>query len=121
LHDAFGAHFVEVGAHQDSGEVRVRRMLGVFAAGRILNAKTARSQMIGGGADWQRFLLAANAKKYGALSSALGRVKIEWKVRHVLGAPRKLAIVWTEHGGPEVQRPRHRGFGSRLIKRALDG
>src|SRR5262249_11283146 len=30
------------------GEVRVRRMLGVFAAGRILNAKTARSQMIGG-------------------------------------------------------------------------
>jgi hypothetical protein len=65
--------------------------------------------------------LAANAKKYGALSSALGRVKIEWKVRHVLGAPRKLAIVWTEHGGPEVQRPRHRGFGSRLIKRALDG
>jgi two-component sensor histidine kinase len=65
--------------------------------------------------------LAANAKKYGALSSALGRVKIEWKVRHVLGAPRKLAIVWIEHGGPEVQRPRHRGFGSRLIKRALDG
>jgi two-component sensor histidine kinase len=65
--------------------------------------------------------LAANAKKYGVLSSALGRVKIEWKVRHVLGAPRKLAIVWTEHGGPEVQRPRHRGFGSRLIKRALDG
>ena len=47
-HDAFGAHFVEVGVHQDSGEVRVRRMLGVFAAGRILNAKTARSQMIGG-------------------------------------------------------------------------
>jgi two-component sensor histidine kinase len=65
--------------------------------------------------------LAANAKKYGALSSALGRVKVEWKVRHVLGAPRKLAILWTEHGGPEVQRPRHRGFGSRLIKRALDG
>jgi len=65
--------------------------------------------------------LAANAKKYGALSSPLGRVKIEWKVRHVPGAPRKLAVVWTEHGGPEVQRPRHRGFGSRLIKRALDG
>jgi two-component sensor histidine kinase len=65
--------------------------------------------------------LAANAKKYGALSSPLGRVKIEWKVRHVPGASRKLAIVWTEHGGPKVQRPRHRGFGSRLIKRALDG
>ena len=47
-HDAFGAHFAEVGVDRDTGEVRVRRMLGVFAAGRILNAKTARSQMIGG-------------------------------------------------------------------------
>jgi len=46
-HDAFGAHFAEVGVDRDTGEVRVRRMLGVFAAGRILNAKTARSQMIG--------------------------------------------------------------------------
>src|ERR1700732_2654643 len=47
-HDAFGAHFAEVGVHRDTGEVRVRRMLGVFAAGRILNTKTARSQMLGG-------------------------------------------------------------------------
>jgi xanthine dehydrogenase YagR molybdenum-binding subunit len=47
-HAGFGAHFVEVAAHRDTGEVRVRRMLGVFAAGRILNSKTARSQMIGG-------------------------------------------------------------------------
>ena len=47
-HAGFGAHFAEVAVQQDTGEVRVRRMLGVFAAGRILNAKTARSQMIGG-------------------------------------------------------------------------
>ena len=47
-HAAFGAHFAEVGVDRDTGEVRVRRMLGVFAAGRILNPKTARSQMIGG-------------------------------------------------------------------------
>jgi xanthine dehydrogenase YagR molybdenum-binding subunit len=47
-HAGFGAHFVEVAVHRDTGEVRVRRMLGVFAAGRILNSKTARSQMIGG-------------------------------------------------------------------------
>ena len=47
-HASFGAHFAEVGVDRDTGEVRVRRMLGVFAAGRILNAKTARSQMIGG-------------------------------------------------------------------------
>ena len=33
--------------HRDTGEIRLRRMLGVFAAGRILNPKTARSQAIG--------------------------------------------------------------------------
>jgi xanthine dehydrogenase YagR molybdenum-binding subunit len=47
-HAGFGAHFAEVGVDRDTGEVRVRRMLGVFAAGRILNAKTARSQVLGG-------------------------------------------------------------------------
>jgi hypothetical protein len=47
-HAGFGAHFVEAAVHRDTGEVRVRRMLGMFAAGRILNSKTARSQMIGG-------------------------------------------------------------------------
>jgi len=44
----FGAHFAEVGVDADTGEVRLRRMLGVFAPGSVLNAKTARSQMIGG-------------------------------------------------------------------------
>ena len=45
---AYGAHFAEVAVDMDSGEVRVRRMLGVFAAGRILNMKTATSQVVGG-------------------------------------------------------------------------
>lgn len=44
----FGAHFVEVGVDADTAEVRVRRMLAVCAAGRILNPKSARSQVIGG-------------------------------------------------------------------------
>lgn len=43
----FGAHFCEVGVDVDTGEVRVRRMGGAFAAGRILNPKAARSQVIG--------------------------------------------------------------------------
>lgn len=38
----------EVGVDSYTGEVRVRRMLAVWAAGRILNPKTARSQVIGG-------------------------------------------------------------------------
>jgi xanthine dehydrogenase YagR molybdenum-binding subunit len=43
----FGAHFVEVGVDVATGETRVRRMLAVCAAGRILNPKLARSQVIG--------------------------------------------------------------------------
>jgi xanthine dehydrogenase YagR molybdenum-binding subunit len=45
---AFGAQFAEVRVDPETGEVRVSRLLGVFAAGRIINAKTARSQLIGG-------------------------------------------------------------------------
>ncbi|MET0332602.1 MAG: xanthine dehydrogenase family protein molybdopterin-binding subunit [Dyella sp.] len=45
---AYGAHFAEVAVNAVTGETRVRRMLGVFAAGRILNEQTARSQFLGG-------------------------------------------------------------------------
>ena len=45
---SYGAHFAEVAVNVVTGEVRVKRMLGVFAAGRILNEKTARSQCLGG-------------------------------------------------------------------------
>ena len=43
----FGAHFVEVGVDSATAEIRVRRMLAVCSAGRILNPKSARSQVIG--------------------------------------------------------------------------
>ncbi|MDB5447592.1 MAG: xanthine dehydrogenase family protein molybdopterin-binding subunit [Phenylobacterium sp.] len=45
---AYGACFAEMAVDIDTGEPRLRRMLGVFTAGRILNARTARSQAIGG-------------------------------------------------------------------------
>ncbi|MDA8369983.1 MAG: xanthine dehydrogenase family protein molybdopterin-binding subunit [Nocardiopsaceae bacterium] len=45
---AFGAQFAEVHIHADTGEIRVPRLLGAFAAGRIINPRTARSQLIGG-------------------------------------------------------------------------
>ena len=47
-HFSSGAHFVEVRVHVDTGEVRVPRMVGAFAAGTIVNPKTARSQLMGG-------------------------------------------------------------------------
>jgi xanthine dehydrogenase YagR molybdenum-binding subunit len=45
---SYGAHFAEMAVDLDTGEPRLRRMLGVYTAGRILNAQTARSQAIGG-------------------------------------------------------------------------
>ncbi len=47
LETSFGAHFVEVGVDAATAEVRIRRMLAVCAAGRILNPKSARSQILG--------------------------------------------------------------------------
>jgi len=46
-HQTFGAHFCEVAVNEVTGEVRLRRMLAVCDCGRILNPKTARSQVIG--------------------------------------------------------------------------
>ena len=45
---SFGAQFAEVRVDSDTGEVRVPRLLGVFAVGRIINPHTGRSQLIGG-------------------------------------------------------------------------
>jgi chemotaxis family two-component system sensor kinase Cph1 len=59
--------------------------------------------------------LATNAAKYGALSSARGRVAIRWSLTELGG----LELSWVESGGPAVDTPVHRGFGSTLIERAL--
>ena len=62
--------------------------------------------------------LATNAVKYGALSATDGRVDIAWDQVGQPGALR-LALTWTERGGPPVTPPESRGFGSRLIERGL--
>lgn len=63
--------------------------------------------------------LATNSLKYGALSDARGRVDIEWECPD--GA---FHIAWRESGGPPVEPPQRRGFGSTLIdsvpRRTLD-
>ena len=45
---AFGAEFVEVRVHKATREIRTPRIVGAFAAGRIMNERTARSQLMGG-------------------------------------------------------------------------
>jgi PAS domain S-box-containing protein len=56
--------------------------------------------------------LATNATKYGALSSATGRIELAWS-RTEDG---QLMLRWTELGGPRVNVPQRKGFGSRLIE-----
>lgn len=58
--------------------------------------------------------LATNAIKYGALSSDAGRVDVSWSV-----ADGRFRWSWRERGGPKVAAPTHKGFGSRMIERAL--
>jgi len=55
--------------------------------------------------------LATNAAKYGALSSAHGRVDLAW----THAADGRLALRWTETGGPAVQSPSRQGFGTRIV------
>ncbi len=60
--------------------------------------------------------LSTNAAKYGALSSDAGQVDIVWRLD---GDDRRLNLTWTESDGPPVEPPKRKGFGSRLIERAL--
>ena len=60
--------------------------------------------------------LTTNAAKYGALSTAGGRINVEWRAE-APGGP--ITIEWTESGGPPVSEPSRRGFGSELIEKGL--
>jgi two-component sensor histidine kinase/DNA-binding response OmpR family regulator len=64
--------------------------------------------------------LATNAAKYGALSSAFGRVMLSWEL-----GPNCLVLQWVENGGPTVRPPSSEGYGTRVIgasvERQLDG
>jgi PAS domain S-box-containing protein len=62
--------------------------------------------------------LATNAAKYGALSVDTGRVDIRWAARPTPN-PQEVVLKWRELGGPAVQFPEHRGFGSMLLEKVL--
>jgi diguanylate cyclase len=60
--------------------------------------------------------LATNAAKYGPLSTSQGLVRVSWSD----GPDRILRIRWVEQGGPHVEPPSRRGFGSRLIYGSIE-
>jgi PAS domain S-box-containing protein len=65
--------------------------------------------------------LVTNAAKYGALSTNAGRLDMNWTVVENEDRPDQLRIHWTESGGPPVAPPKRQGFGSRLIRRSIEG
>ena len=64
--------------------------------------------------------LATNACKHGALTSTSGAVEVIWDIL-ADGSSQAVAVQWREQGGPEVTKPQHKGFGLRLISKALSG
>ena len=61
--------------------------------------------------------LATNAAKYGSLSGSKGKVSISWSVDQ----DNTFQFSWREERGPEVEPPCSRGFGSKMIEKALVG
>jgi PAS domain S-box-containing protein len=59
--------------------------------------------------------LVTNSAKYGALSALSGRLKITWEAR-----PDALHLLWEEHGGPPVEQPVSRGFGTRSVIASIE-
>jgi two-component sensor histidine kinase/DNA-binding response OmpR family regulator len=60
--------------------------------------------------------LATNAVKYGALSSAAGRLKVSWELK-----TSTLTLRWEESGGPRARKPAKLGFGTRIIVASIEG
>lgn len=61
--------------------------------------------------------LATNAVKYGALSNDSGRIDVQWHIEE--GEERCFGLQWIERGGPPVEPPTRKGFGSRVIAEGL--
>ena len=107
---AFGAQFAEVRVDVDSGEIRVARLLGVFAAGRILNPRTARSQLVGGmtmGLSMALFEESATDAEFG------GFVTDDLAQYHVAvnADVRDIEAVWVEEHDPHLNPMGSKGIG----------
>jgi len=63
--------------------------------------------------------LTTNAVKYGALSAPEGNVTVSWRQETAPDGREQLALQWHERGGPVVERPKHHGYGTNLIRELL--
>ncbi|WP_149262488.1 xanthine dehydrogenase family protein molybdopterin-binding subunit [Actinomadura sp. K4S16] len=107
---AFGAQFAEVEVDADTGEVRVRRMLGVFAAGRIINPTTARSQFIGGMTMGIGMALMEQSVMDREFGDYLNRDLAQYHVPACADV-RDIDAVWVEESDPHLNPMGAKGIG----------
>ncbi len=107
---AFGAHFAEVRVDADTGEVRVPRMLGTFAVGRVVNPRTARSQLIGG----MTFGLSMALHELGVFDARLGAIVTHDLADYHVAAcadVQDLDAHWVDEADPHVNPMGTKGIG----------
>ncbi len=107
---AFGAHFAEVRVDVDTGEVRVPRMLGTFAIGRVVNPRTARSQLIGG----MTFGLSMALHEEGVFDAGLGAIVTDDLADYHVAANADvgdLEATWIDEVDPHVNPMGTKGIG----------
>jgi xanthine dehydrogenase YagR molybdenum-binding subunit len=104
---AFGAVFVEVAVDPDLGETRVRRIIGTYGAGRIVNPKTSRSQCIGG--------IGMALMEHSVVDPRNGRVPnanlAEYAVPVHADAPPVMDVIFVEEHDPHVNPLGVKGLG----------
>ncbi|MEU1801627.1 xanthine dehydrogenase family protein molybdopterin-binding subunit [Streptomyces sp. NPDC019937] len=97
---SFGAQFAEVAVDAATGEVRVRRMLGIFAAGRIVNPLTAQSQLRGGMVWGLSMALHEEAVRDGAFGGHVGPDLAGYHVAAHADVP-PIEVGWVDDPDPE--------------------
>jgi xanthine dehydrogenase YagR molybdenum-binding subunit len=108
--DSFGAQFAEVRVHEETGEVRVPRLLGVFAVGRVINAKTGRSQLIGG----MTMGLSMALHEHSVLDSRFGHVVNQDLAQYHIASNADVGSVeayWVDERDPYVNPMGAKGMG----------
>ncbi len=107
---SFGAQFVEVRVDEDTGEVRVARAVGAFAAGKILNPKTARSQFYGGMVWGIGFALEEHTVRDTRSGRIVTRDLADYHVPVHADVP-ELTVVMVEEHDPHVNEIGAKGIG----------
>ncbi|ALG09379.1 xanthine dehydrogenase family protein molybdopterin-binding subunit [Kibdelosporangium phytohabitans] len=107
---AFGAQFAEVRVHADTGEIRVPRLAGVFAAGRVVNPRTARSQLIGGMTMGMSMALHENSVLDPATGHVVNHDFAEYHIATCADAA-NIEAYWVDEHDPHVNPMGSKGIG----------